>query len=74
MVEAFHNAHRDLSARPRARPRFIRRHTSDSRQPPKKRIDPALLPPGAFAMKVSDYMGSFLVAQGVTHVFELVGG
>jgi len=25
-------------------------------------------------MKVSDYVGSFLVAQGVTHVFELVGG
>src|SRR6478609_4894078 len=25
-------------------------------------------------MKVSDYLGSFLAAQGVTHVFELVGG
>src|SRR3954451_2062026 len=25
-------------------------------------------------MKVTDYVGSFLAAQGVTHVFELVGG
>src|SRR3954465_13095786 len=34
----------------------------------------SVLLPGAFAMKVSDYVGSFLAAQGVTHVFELVGG
>src|SRR3954454_7853452 len=34
----------------------------------------SVLLPGAFAMKVTDYVASFLAAQGVTHVFELVGG
>ncbi len=74
VIEAFHDAHRDLAAPSRSSAAVYPAPHFKFKTSAETMIEPAALPPGTSQMKVSDYVGSFLEAQGVTHVFELVGG